>query len=196
MRIEVPLAQASRLLNHGPTVLVSSQHGNQRNLMAAAWAMPLDFMPPKVAVVIDRQTLTRRLIEASGVFALSVPTLAMADLCTTVGSVSGQSLIDQGREDKFGRFGIDQFSGPVLGLPLPAQAIAWLECRVLPDFGVFDAYDLLPGEVVSAWADAEVYRDGRWHFEAADPRRSIHHVGGGVYFTLGEMLHTRNLDAS
>ena len=31
----------------------------RRNIMAAAWAMPLDFDPPKVAVVIDKSTLTR-----------------------------------------------------------------------------------------------------------------------------------------
>ncbi len=49
----VPLDKAYRLLNHGPTVLVSSAHAGQQNVMAAAWAMPLDFDPPKVLVVID-----------------------------------------------------------------------------------------------------------------------------------------------
>ncbi len=47
-RRPVPLAKAYRLLNHGPTVLVSAAHGGQRNIMAAAWAMPLDFEPPKL----------------------------------------------------------------------------------------------------------------------------------------------------
>ena len=40
-RRPVPLAKAYRLLNHGPTVLVSAAHDGQRNIMAAAWAMPL-----------------------------------------------------------------------------------------------------------------------------------------------------------
>ena len=52
-RLDVDLAKAYRLLNHGPTVLVSAAHNGQRNIMAAAWAMPLDFAPPKVAVVLD-----------------------------------------------------------------------------------------------------------------------------------------------
>ena len=60
-RIAVPLPKAYRLLNHGPTVLVSSAHGGRRNVMAAAWNMPLDFDPPKVAVVIDKSTLTREI---------------------------------------------------------------------------------------------------------------------------------------
>ena len=42
-RRPVPLSKAYRLLNHGPTVLVSAAHNGQRNIMAAAWAMPLDF---------------------------------------------------------------------------------------------------------------------------------------------------------
>ena len=70
-RIAVPLPKAYLLLNHGPTVLVSSALGDRRNVMAAAWSMPLDFSPPKVAVVIDKATLTRELVEASGEFVLT-----------------------------------------------------------------------------------------------------------------------------
>ena len=53
----VELTQSYLLLNHGPVTLVSSAHNGQRNVMAASWVMPLDFDPPKVAVVIDRNTL-------------------------------------------------------------------------------------------------------------------------------------------
>lgn len=73
MRISVPLAHAYRLLNHGPLTLISSAHADQRNIMAAAWAMPVDFQPPKVAVVIDKSSHTRQLIEASGHFVLALP---------------------------------------------------------------------------------------------------------------------------
>ena len=52
-RLPVELEKSYRLLNHGPTVLVSSSHGGRHNVMAAAWSMPLDFSPPKVTVVID-----------------------------------------------------------------------------------------------------------------------------------------------
>ncbi len=48
LRRPVPLSKAYRLLNHGPTVLVSAAHDGQRNIMAAAWAMPLDFDPRKL----------------------------------------------------------------------------------------------------------------------------------------------------
>ena len=48
MRQPVDLPRAYRLLNHGPTVLVSAEHEGRRNVMAAAWVMPLDFNPAKV----------------------------------------------------------------------------------------------------------------------------------------------------
>jgi len=82
-RLPVPLDKAYRLMNHGPTVLVSSRHGEAVNVMAAAWSMPLDFQPPKVAVVLDKSTLTRRMIEASGEFALNVPSRELARLLPT-----------------------------------------------------------------------------------------------------------------
>ena len=37
-----------------------------------------------------------------------------------------------------------------------------------------------------AWADARVFRDGRWHFEdAPDDLRTIHHVAGGQFLVKG-----------
>jgi flavin reductase (DIM6/NTAB) family NADH-FMN oxidoreductase RutF len=53
--------------------------------MAAAWNMALDFDPPKVAVVIDKSTLTRELVEASGEFVLNVPAREQAALTLAVG---------------------------------------------------------------------------------------------------------------
>jgi hypothetical protein len=60
MRKPVELAHASRLINHGPTVLVTSVHGGRRNVMAAAWSMPVEFTPPRLAIVIDKSTSLAR----------------------------------------------------------------------------------------------------------------------------------------
>jgi flavin reductase (DIM6/NTAB) family NADH-FMN oxidoreductase RutF len=61
----VPLEKTYRLLNHGPTVLVSARHKGVENVMAA-WAGALDFDPPKLTVVIDKMTRTRALVEGAG----------------------------------------------------------------------------------------------------------------------------------
>lgn len=86
--LPVPLDKCYRLLNHGPTVLVSAQHGDQRNVMAAAWAGALDFSPPKVTVVLDKAAFTRGLVEASGRFVLQLPTVAQAALTLALGTHS------------------------------------------------------------------------------------------------------------
>lgn len=73
---EVPLEKAYRLINHGPTVLVSACHGGIVNVMTAAWVCALDFAPPKLTVVLDKSCKTRELIEQSGAFAIQVPTVS------------------------------------------------------------------------------------------------------------------------
>jgi flavin reductase (DIM6/NTAB) family NADH-FMN oxidoreductase RutF len=180
MRREVALHHASRLVNHGPTVLVSSGVGGVRNLMAAAWSMPVEFTPPRIAVVVDKKTFTGELLQASGRFALCLPVSALADLTYRVGSESGRDILD-GR-DKFARHGIETFTGPVLGLPLVEGCCAWLELRRIPEPHTEQAYDTVFGEVVSAQADDRVFANGRWSFRTDNAQsHTLHHLGAGAF---------------
>jgi flavin reductase (DIM6/NTAB) family NADH-FMN oxidoreductase RutF len=182
--ISVPLDKAYRLLNHGPTVLVSSAFGGRSNVMAAAWSMPLDFSPPKVTVVIDKATLTRQLVESSGVLALNVPSRAIAAEVLALGSESALTV-----PDKLDRHGVRTFEASCIDVPLVQGCIAWLECRVLPEPHNQDHYDLFIAEVVAAWADQRVFSDGHWNFDAAPPElRSLHYVAGGQFYVTGESL--------
>jgi flavin reductase (DIM6/NTAB) family NADH-FMN oxidoreductase RutF len=193
-RLPVDLPRAYRLLNHGPTVLVSAAHGGKRNIMAAAWAMALDFEPAKVVVVLDKSTWTRQLIEASGQFALNVPTRAQVDITEALGSTSGLALATDEGIDKFEAFGLDSFAGSAIDAPLLEACVAWLECRVLHEPSIEARYDLFFGEVIAAQADSRVYRDGRWDFGAADnPLRTIHHVAGGHFLVAGDAVDAQPL---
>ncbi|MET0335653.1 MAG: flavin reductase family protein [Rhizobacter sp.] len=177
MRHPVALEHASRLINHGPTVLVGSAHGGRRNLMAAAWSMPVEFTPPRIAVVIDKRTFTKELVTASGGFAASIPGRALLDATYAVGSVSGRDVAD-----KFTRYDITSFDGPVLGLPFAADAVAWLECRLIPERHTEDAYDTCFAEVVWAAADPRVFEHGRWSFRDDNTElHTLHHLGGGNF---------------
>ena len=179
----VELKHAYRLLNHGPTVLVGSCHAGRSNVMAAGWAMPLDFDTPKVAVVIDQSTLSRELIEASGVLSINVPCVDQRELVMAAGTLSGRT-----QADKLMRCGIRSEPGPQTGTPLVAGCSAQLECRVLPATAhVAGPHDLILAEVLGAWADERVFSQGRWHFESAPPGlRSLHHVAGGHFYATGE----------
>ncbi|WP_371324949.1 flavin reductase family protein [Dechloromonas sp. ZY10] len=179
----VELAKSYLLLNHGPVTLVSSAAGGRRNVMAAAWAMPLDFNPAKVAVVIDKATLSRELIEASGEFVLNLPCRAIAAQVLAAGSLSGRDL--PAGDDKLGHCGLAAEPGRAVAAPLLAGCVGWLECRVIPEAHNQQAYDLFIGEVVAAWADPAVFADGRWNFPDAD-RHTIHYRAGGHFFATGE----------
>ncbi len=183
MRRDVALAHASRLVNHGPTVLVVTEHAGRRNVMAAAWSMPVEFTPPRIAVVVDKKTFTRELLAASGRFALCLPCPPLVDLSCAVGSSSGRD------EDKFQRHRIAHFPGPVLGLPLIEGCSAWLELRHLPEPHAEDAYDTVFGEVVSAQADDRVFAQGRWSFrdDNAD-LHTLHHLGAGRFAVPSRVL--------
>jgi flavin reductase (DIM6/NTAB) family NADH-FMN oxidoreductase RutF len=179
----VPLDKSWRLMNHGPTVLVSARHGGVTNVMAAAWACVLDYgQAPKVTVVLDKATFTRELIEASGFFALQLPTRAMATLTVGVGTDSARgpcptSSPDTGCRSSRARTAICRW--------WKAAWAGW-PAGCVPEPHNQQAYDLFIGEVVGAWADARVFRDGRWHFEnAPDELRTIHHVAGGQFFVTG-----------
>ena len=186
MRLPVDLPRAYRLLNHGPTVLVSAAHGERRNVMAAAWVMPLDFDPPKVAVVIDKNTFTRGLVEESNWFSLSVPCQAQASLVTALGKHSGRDA------DKFLEFGVQTLEEAGARSPLIAGCVAWLDCKRIPRPKTEAAHDLFLGEVRAAWADDRVFKTGRWQFDAgSDALRTLHHVADGHYFAIGQPVDTR-----
>ena len=189
MKQSVDLAHASRLVNHGPTVLVSTMHEGRRNVMAAAWSMPVEFTPPRIAIVIDKNTWTRELAVASGMFAINLPCALAVDLTYTVGSVSGRD-----GTDKFERYGIGHFPGPVLGLPLIEGCVAWMECRLIREPHAEEAYDTCFCEVVSAMADSRVFDKGRWSFRDDNTElHTLHHLGAGNFATPYNTLTGRRL---
>jgi len=180
----VPLAKSHRLINHGPTVLVSARHDGVDNVMAAAWACALDFAPPKLTVVLDKSTKTRELVERSGRFVIQVPTVAQLQLTSALGTQSLASAPDKLAASGVQLFGIEGFDQPFV-----AGCSAWLACELIAEPHNQQTYDLFIGEVVGAWADTRVFRAGHWHFDDADPAwRSLHYIAGGHFHATGEAL--------
>jgi flavin reductase (DIM6/NTAB) family NADH-FMN oxidoreductase RutF len=110
-----------------------------------------------------------------------------------VGSTSGLELNrDQGL-DKFQVYGLPTFAAELVEAPMLDGCVAWLECRLLPEPGNHQQYDLFLAEVIAAQADERVFSDGRWHFEGQDPLRTLHHVAGGHFLTIGEPVDGKTL---
>ena len=187
----VELHHASRLLNHGPTILITSydDETKRRNVMAAAWSMPVEFEPPRIAIVVDKNAWSREIIERNGTFGIVVPGVAAANWTYAVGSISGRE------EDKFNAYGIPAINGPVLGLPVVEEkCLAWMECRLLPATAAASHYDTLFGEVVSAAADERPFVAGRWQFDD-DKRNTLHHLGAGTFVASGKQIRVPLIDA-
>ena len=115
--------------------------------------------------------------------------MAQADIVQTVGSTSGA------QQDKFQAYDLQTFAGEQLAAPMLEGCVAWLECRLLPEPHNHQQYDLFLAEVIAAQADERVFSDGRWHFEGHDELRTLHHVAGGHFLTIGEPVTGRHLDA-
>ncbi len=185
----VELQKAHRLINHGPTVLVSAHHDGMDNVMAAAWACALDFSPPKLTVVLDKTAKTRELVEHSAAFVIQVPTAAQLRLTHEVGTRSRSQ-----EPDKLKQSGVELFRMDGYDLPFVAGCSAWLACRLIPEPHNQQAYDLFIGEVVGAWSDTRVFKDGHWNYEGADPQwRSLHYVAGEHFYAIGDPLSTEAL---
>jgi flavin reductase (DIM6/NTAB) family NADH-FMN oxidoreductase RutF len=184
MRVPVLLRRAYKLINHGPTTLITSASGEQRNVMAAAWVMALDYDPPRVAAVIASGTHTRTLVEGSGEFVVNVPTLAMIDTVYAVGKSSGAD------GDKFAQHGLTTAPASIVGSPLLEGCGAWLECRLIREQTIAEKYDLFVADVVAAWADDASFVDGVWRFPD-DAHRTLHHLSAGVFLTSGDLVKAK-----
>ncbi|MDV6343167.1 flavin reductase family protein [Nitrosomonas sp. Is37] len=180
----VELKKAYRLINHGPTVLVSARHDGVDNVMAAAWACALDFSPPKLTVVLDKTAKTRELIEKSGYFVIQVPTAAQLRLTHEMGT---RSLFNEPNKLEWSDVKLFRIDG--YDLPFVAGCSAWLACKLIPERHNQEIYDLFIGEVVGAWSDTRVFKNGHWNFESADPAwRSLHYIAGGHFYAIGDPL--------
>jgi flavin reductase (DIM6/NTAB) family NADH-FMN oxidoreductase RutF len=180
----VPLEKAYRLLNHGPTVLVSAQDQQDTDVMAAAWACALEFSPAKVTVVLDKSTKTRNIIENSGYFALQVPTLKQLNMVYRLGTLSLHDV-----PDKLAQSGVELFQFSDFDIPVVQGCAAWILCELISEPHNQQVHDLFIGKVIAAYADDRVFRDGHWHYhEVEEEWKSIHHVAGGHFYTIGNAV--------
>lgn len=185
----VPLDKSYRLLNHGPTVLVSAQDAHSTGVMTAAWACALELTPAKVTVVLDKATKTREIIENSGYFALQVPTLKQLKMVYALGMISQRDA-----PEKLRQCGVELFKFNLSNIPVVDGCSAWILCKLIPEPHNQQTHDLFIGEVIAAYADERVFRDGHWLYQdVADEWKSLHHVAGGHFYTIWNAVSVADL---
>lgn len=185
----VPLEKSYRLLNHGPTVLVSAQHDDIVDVMAAAWACALEFSPAKVTIVLDKMTRTRELVEQSGYFVLQIPNFRQLKMTHQLGSNSLH-----GDADKLAKAGTEIFyREDYPNLPLVQGCNGWILCKVISNEEQHQQHDLFIGEVLAAYADERIFKDGHWQFAQAEKEwYSLHYMAGGTFYLIGEEVQVED----
>ncbi|MEI9689323.1 flavin reductase family protein [Kosakonia cowanii] len=174
----VELGKAYRLLQPGPTTMISAKHNGKGNIMTAAWVSLVGIN--KVMAFIGPQAYTRELVERSGFFVIQIPVVSQMEVVLYAGEHSYKDHPD--KNNKIPTFYQEDFD-----IPLVEGCAGWLVCKVIPNTAYEQQHNLFMGEIVGAWSDDRVFRNGHWIFdEAPDELRTIHYVAGGQFYAIGK----------
>lgn len=174
----VDLKKAYRLLQVGPTTMISAKYNGIGNVMAAAWVSLAG--SNKVMAFMGAQAYTRELVERSGLFAVQIPVVSQMETVLYAGEHSYKDTPD--KNDKILTFYQEGFD-----IPLVKGCAGWLVCKVIPNAEYERQHNLFMGEIVGAWSDDRVFRNGHWIFDdAPDELRTIHYVAGGQFYAIGK----------
>jgi flavin reductase (DIM6/NTAB) family NADH-FMN oxidoreductase RutF len=176
---ELSVERANRLINHGPTVLVTSKHQEKSNIMTAAWCMPVSHKPPMVAVSIGPTRFSHELILQSREFAINVPNSKLLKQIWCCGTKSGRTA------DKFALCGLTPVAGKHIEAPLIDECLGAIECRVGSRTTAGD-HSILVGEVLAAWAKPGIFEE-RLRVEKEEAQ-TLHHLGGKEFCVPGEIV--------
>lgn len=102
---------------------VTARHGDEVGLMTANWLTQASFEPPLLALAAEAGSHTRRLIEASGAFAVNIYETGQRELAGQLGRTFAKHPEKQE--------GMAWKSGPATGCPVLEAALGWVECKVV-----------------------------------------------------------------
>jgi flavin reductase (DIM6/NTAB) family NADH-FMN oxidoreductase RutF len=141
-------AAKKTVLRHFPYGLyaVTVAHGGEEHGMTANWVSQAAFDPPMVVVAVENTSKTIGMIRDSRHFAVSVLQQGQRDLAGRLGRTSDQA------PNKLR--GIKTKPAPVSRTPVLAEAIGWVECRVVATLPAGD-HTLVLGEVIGAGVENE-----------------------------------------
>src|SRR5207302_6364387 len=121
--------------------VVTVAHGGEEHGMTANWVTQAAFEPPMVAVAVENTSRTIGMIRDAHHFAVNVLSQGQRELAGKLGRSSANT------PQKLK--GVKTKPAPVSGAPILAEALGWIECRVVATLPSGDQ-TLVLGEVVAA----------------------------------------------
>jgi flavin reductase (DIM6/NTAB) family NADH-FMN oxidoreductase RutF len=126
-------------LARGPHAL-TVKHGGEEHGMTASWVTQASFDPPMLVVAVENRSKTIGMIRDAHHFAISVLHTGQRDVAEKLGRASAGTQTLKGVKTK---------PAPASGVPVLADALGWLECRVVATLPSGD-HTLVLGEVLEA----------------------------------------------
>jgi len=136
------------VLRHFPYGLyaLTVKHGGEEHGMTANWVSQTSFEPPMVAAAVENTSKTIGMIRDAHHFAINVFQQGQRELAGKLGRASANA------PQKLK--GIKTKPAPVSGAPILADALVWVECRVVATLPSGD-HTLVLGEIVEAGVEHE-----------------------------------------
>ena len=158
-----------------PVVLMGTQVKGKDNFMVVGWCARVNGNPPMIACGIAKNHFTPRGVAENKTFSINIPSADLVEKTDYCGIVSGANT------DKSKVFSV--FSGTLKTAPMIRECPVTLECRLVQVVSL-PTHHLFIGEIVGAYADGNVIREGKPDFRAIDPLFLT--MPDNRYWTLGK----------
>jgi len=149
--------------------------------MTVSWIMPVSEEPPTISMAIDREAYTIECLERHSELTINIPSIDQAEIVYRLGTVSGRSI------DKIKEFGLRINKAKRVAVPIWADAIGWLECRIVRALDVGEVR-LYIAEVLEWYAKAEAASEWGWTLTKVSPL--LHGIGKSFY-SVGKLHRVR-----
>ncbi|MBL7130021.1 MAG: flavin reductase family protein [Candidatus Omnitrophica bacterium] len=171
MNREIPKTKATRLINPGGVILVTSCYKDKTNIITLAWHTPISKDPALLGIAIAKSHLSYDLIKKSEEFIINIPSFDLLKQTVLCGSVSGEN-VDKFKEARLTPKKADK----LIKTPCIKECIGHIECylRDIKDIG---DHGLFIGEIIFASAKEGLF-DDIWQ---VDKTKLIFHLGGKFF---------------
>jgi flavin reductase (DIM6/NTAB) family NADH-FMN oxidoreductase RutF len=160
-----------------PVVLVGTQVRGKANFMTVGWCSRANANPPMISCGINKVHFTPEGIRENQTFSVNIPSLSLLEKTDYCGLVSGANT------DKSEVFEI--FYGSLKTAPMIRECPLAMECRLVQAIDL-PTNILFIGEIVGAYADAEVWKDKKPDFRVINPLLLT--MPDNTYWTLGKAV--------
>lgn len=168
----IPLSLVHRLIEPGPTVMITTAGEAWPSVMTNGFNMPVRH-DGLLAVVVGPWDWTYASLRRTRECVVAIPGADLIETTVDVGNVSSADV------NKWERFGLTPLPASIVGAPLIGECVANIEC-VVEDDSLVDAYGLWILRAEAAWQ-----RPGQQTPE-------LHHRGNGTFSENGTLHDLRH----